>query len=177
DGGTTWTRLQGNGLPTHQLGKIGLAIARSNPNRVYALIETGDGVPAHGQPTDNGELWRSDDGGSSWRVVSYDRNLACRQPYYTRMAVEPDNPDETYFLCATFGHSIDGGATLVGGGGDGGGGGGGGRGRGRGGPPADSGVVAGRGGRGGGGGRGRGGAGPGAGQVGAPGGRNHEMGI
>ena len=37
----------------------------------------------------------------AWRVVSYDRNLACRQPYYTRMAVAPDNPDETYFMCAT----------------------------------------------------------------------------
>ena len=37
----------------------------------------------------------------------------CRQPYYTRMAVAPDNPDETYFLCATFNHSLDGGATLT----------------------------------------------------------------
>src|SRR6476659_9730189 len=114
DGGTTWTRLQGNGLPTHPVGKIGLAIARSNPGRVYALIETGDGVPIHGQPTDNGELWRSDDGGATWQVASYDRNLACRQPYYTRMAVAPDDPDETYFLCATFSRSFDGGATLGG---------------------------------------------------------------
>ena len=38
DGGTTWTRLTGHGLPSHEIGKIGLAIARSNPNRVYALI-------------------------------------------------------------------------------------------------------------------------------------------
>jgi photosystem II stability/assembly factor-like uncharacterized protein len=114
DGGTTWTRLQGNGLPTHPVGKIGLALARSNPNRVYALIETGDGVPIHGQPTDNGELWRSDDGGATWKVASFDRNLACRQPYYTRMAVAPDDPDETYFLCATFSRSYDAGATLGG---------------------------------------------------------------
>jgi photosystem II stability/assembly factor-like uncharacterized protein len=111
DGGTTWTRLQGHGLPTHTIGKIGLAIARTNPNRVYALIETGDGVPFHGQPTDNGELWRSEDGGNDWRVVSYDRNLACRQPYYTRMAVSTDNADETYFLCASFSRSLDGGVT------------------------------------------------------------------
>src|SRR2546423_327888 len=60
DGGTTWARLTGNGLPVHDVGKIGLAISRSNPSRVYALIETGDGVPPNGQPTDNGELWRSD---------------------------------------------------------------------------------------------------------------------
>ncbi|HEY8174955.1 MAG TPA: hypothetical protein VIF32_04635 [Gemmatimonadaceae bacterium] len=111
DGGTTWTKLQGNGLPTHTIGKVGLAIAPSNPQRVYALIETGDGVPYKGQPTDNGELWRSEDGGQTWKVVSYDRNLACRQPYYTRMAVAPDNPDETYYLCATFSRSMDGGVS------------------------------------------------------------------
>jgi photosystem II stability/assembly factor-like uncharacterized protein len=112
DGGVTWTHLQGNGLPVHAIGKIGLAISHSNPNRVYALIETGDGNPLHGEASDNGELWRSEDGGTSWHVVSYDRNLACRQPYYTRMAVSPDNPDETYFLCATFSRSLDGGASV-----------------------------------------------------------------
>jgi photosystem II stability/assembly factor-like uncharacterized protein len=126
DGGSNWTRLQGNGLPTHTIGKIGLAIAQSNPNRVYALIETGDGVPYKGEPTDNGELWRSEDGGQTWKVVTYDRNLACRQPYYTRMAVSTDNQDETYFLCATFSRSMDGGASNRGAGFGGGGGGGGG---------------------------------------------------
>jgi photosystem II stability/assembly factor-like uncharacterized protein len=99
DGGSSWTKLEGNGLPVHVIGKSDIAIAPSNPNRVYALIETGDGVPYKGQPTDNGELWRSEDGGNSWKVVSYDRNLACRQPYYTRMVVSPDNPDEAYFMC------------------------------------------------------------------------------
>lgn len=125
DGGTTWTRLRGNGLPVHTLGKIDVAIAPSNPNRVYALIETGDGVPYKGQPTDNGELWRSEDGGATWKVVSYDRNLACRQPYYTRMDVAPDNPDEAYFMCASFSRTLDGGVTnrTAGGGGGGGAGG------------------------------------------------------
>ncbi len=141
DGGDHWTKLEGHGLPTHEIGKVGLAISRSNPNRVYALIETGDGNPLHGRPTDNGELWRSEDGGVNWKVISFDRDLACRQPYYTRMAVAPDNPDETYFLCATFNHSMDGGSTLT----QTGRGGGGGRGRGgaaqateggRGAPPA-----------------------------------------
>ena len=111
DGGTTWARLKGNGLPTHDVGKISVAIARTNANRVYALIETGDGVPVHGKPTDNGELWRSDDGGTTWRVVNYDRNLACRQPYYTRTVVSTDDPEELYFMCATFSRSLDGGAT------------------------------------------------------------------
>ena len=116
DGGTSWTRLTGRGLPTHEVGKIGLAIARSNPSRLYALIETGDGNPLHGRPTDNGELWRSDDAGANWRVVSYDRDLACRQPYYTRTAVSTDNPDEMYFLCAAFSRSLDGGLTTSAGG-------------------------------------------------------------
>jgi photosystem II stability/assembly factor-like uncharacterized protein len=130
DGGDTWAKLEGHGLPTHEIGKVGLAISRSNPSRVYALIETGDGNPLHGRPTDNGELWRSEDGGVNWKVISFDRDLACRQPYYTRMAVAPDNPDETYFLCATFNHSMDGGSTLT----STGRGGGGGRGRGGGAP-------------------------------------------
>lgn len=112
DGGSTWTRLTGRGLPTRPVGKIGLAIARTNSNRVYALIETGDGVPWHGQPTDTGELWRSDDGGESWRVVSHDRNLSCRQPYYTRMAVATDHADEAYFLCASYSRTLDGGVTT-----------------------------------------------------------------
>ena len=47
---------------------------------------------------ERGELWRSDDAGASWKVVSYDRQLAGRTHYYTRMAVAPDNPDEAWFL-------------------------------------------------------------------------------
>jgi len=116
DGGTTWTRLTGHGLPTHEVGKIGLALARSNPNRIFALIETGDGNPLHGRATDNGELWRSDDGGVNWHVVSYDRDLGCRQPYYTRTMVSTDNPDELYFMCANFSRSLDGGVTTRAGG-------------------------------------------------------------
>jgi hypothetical protein len=113
DGGTTWERLVGNGLPSRPVGKIGLAIARSNPRRIYALIETGDGVPWHGQETDRGELWRSDDGGTHWQVVSYDRQLSTRQPYYTRMAVAPDNENEAYFLAQRFTKTLDGGATTI----------------------------------------------------------------
>ncbi|HET9984263.1 MAG TPA: hypothetical protein VFQ38_11775, partial [Longimicrobiales bacterium] len=113
DAGSTWKKLGGHGLPTHTIGKIGLAMARSNPSRVYALIETGDGAPYKGQPTDSGELWRSDDGGETWKVVSYDRELTGRQAYYTRMAVEPDNENEAYFLSASFSKTLDGGATTV----------------------------------------------------------------
>ena len=128
DGGNTWKRLEGHGLPIHEVGKIGLSIANSNPNRIYALIETADGVPQKNEETDNGELWRSDDGGANWKVVSYNRDLACRQAYYTRVTTSTDNPDEAYFTCATFSRTLDGGLTASSG--RGGGGGGGGRGRG-----------------------------------------------
>ena len=121
DGGTTWKRLTGNGLPRNPVGKIGLAFARTNPNRIYALIETGDGVEPQGKPADSGELWRSDNGGETWRAVSYDRQLSSRQPYYTRMAVATDNENEAYFLCASFSRTFDGGATTVDGGGSPGG--------------------------------------------------------
>ncbi|MDX6557901.1 MAG: hypothetical protein QOF72_950 [Blastocatellia bacterium] len=112
DGGATWKKLTGHGLPTRTTGKFALAIARSNSNRVYALIETGDGVPYKGQETDRGKLWRSDDGGENWRLVSYDRNLGGRTHYYFRVAVSPDNENETYFLTAAYNVSLDGGETT-----------------------------------------------------------------
>src|ERR1044071_1824247 len=118
DGGVTWKRLSGNGLPARPTGKIVFAIAPNNSKRIYALIETGDGVPLNGKETDRGKLWRSDDGGDNWRLVSYDRNLGGRTHYYFRMAVAPDNENETYYLTAGFAHSTDGGETartLIGG--------------------------------------------------------------
>ncbi len=113
DGGTTWTRLKGNGLPTKPVGKVAVAIANSNPKRVYAMIETGDGIPWNGEPTESGQLWRSDDGGQQWSLISRDRNVMGRAHYYSRMAVATDDEDEAYFLTASFAKSIDGGRTLV----------------------------------------------------------------
>jgi photosystem II stability/assembly factor-like uncharacterized protein len=112
DGGATWRKLSGSALPTRPVGKVAVAIAQSNPNRVYAMIETGDGVPLNGQPTDVGQVWRTDDAGATWRIVSYDHNAMGRAHYYSRMAVAPDDEDETYFLTAGFNKSIDGAQTL-----------------------------------------------------------------
>jgi photosystem II stability/assembly factor-like uncharacterized protein len=112
DGGATWTRLTGHGLPAKPVGKVAVAIARTNPSRVYALIETGDGVPWDGKDTDTGQLWRSEDGGANWRMVNADRNAMGRAHYYSRMAVATDNDNETYYLTASFSKSIDAGATL-----------------------------------------------------------------
>ena len=113
DGGATWNRLTGRGLPTKPVGKVAVAIAPSDPRRVYALIETGDGIPWNGQPTESGQLWRSEDGGERWALVSRDRNAMGRPHYYSRMAVAPDSADETYFLTASFAKSLDGGTTIT----------------------------------------------------------------
>ncbi|MBN1222602.1 MAG: sialidase [Candidatus Aminicenantes bacterium] len=102
DGGTTWKHLTGHGLPDPPLGKIGLAIAPSDSNRIYALIETAD----------RGVLWRSENGGDDWALISSDETLNRRPHYYSRMAVLPDNPNEVYFLTQLEMHmSIDGGVT------------------------------------------------------------------
>jgi photosystem II stability/assembly factor-like uncharacterized protein len=113
DGGSTWQKLTGHGLPEGPVGKIALAIAPSNANRIYALIETADGVSFDGKPAERGELWRSDDGGTNWKVVSYDRSLAGRTHYYSRHAVAPDNDLEVYFLTAAWTKTLDGGETSI----------------------------------------------------------------
>ena len=113
DGGVTWTKLVGNGLPTGVTGKHALAIARSNPSRVFALIETGDGLPWNGASTENGQLWRTDDDGATWQLMTRDRNAMGRAHYYSRTAVATDNDNELYFLTASFARSIDGGRTLI----------------------------------------------------------------
>jgi photosystem II stability/assembly factor-like uncharacterized protein len=101
DGGSTWTRLSGQGLPEPPIGKVAVAFAPGNPNRIYALIETEDGV-----------LWRSDDGAESWQIVSYDHMLNERPHYYSRMVVAPDNEDEIYFQGVRQTVSYDGGKTA-----------------------------------------------------------------
>jgi len=113
DGGDSWRRLEGHGLPTRPVGKIGLCMSADDSRRVYALIETGDGVPIHGEETDTGELWSSDDGGDTWTLVSHNHDLATRHAYYTRCAVAPDDKDDIYFASGSFSRSIDGGRTVV----------------------------------------------------------------
>jgi photosystem II stability/assembly factor-like uncharacterized protein len=113
DGGSTWRKLAG-GLPDKTVGKIGLGISKAMPNRIYAEVETGDGVPTpDGKPTDSGRLFRSDDAGDTWQLVSSDRQMAGRTHYYNRMGVSPDNPNEAYFLASNWSKTLDGGTTIV----------------------------------------------------------------
>ena len=111
DAGDSWTKLEGNGLPLLPVGKVDICLTAANSSRVYALIETGDGVPWHGQETESGELWRSDDGGGNWQLMTHNRNLGGRTGYYNNCVVLPDDPDEAFFLTAAFVHSTDGGRT------------------------------------------------------------------
>ena len=114
DGGTTWKRVQGNGLPTSTLGKIGLGMSRANSDRIYALVEVGDGVPSTVSPkAETGRLWRSDDGGTNWKKMTDDRQVAGRTHYYNRFGVMPDNADEAYFLSANWAKTLDGGQTII----------------------------------------------------------------
>jgi photosystem II stability/assembly factor-like uncharacterized protein len=113
DGGATWKALDGNGLPKKPWGKVALAMSKANSNRVYALIEVGDGVPWHGKETQIGRLWRSDDGGTTWQMMTADRQVAGRTHYYNRMGAEPDNADEVYFLTSNWAKTLDGGKTII----------------------------------------------------------------
>jgi photosystem II stability/assembly factor-like uncharacterized protein len=112
DGGDTWARLEGHGLPTKPVGKVAVAIAPSNTQRIYAMFETGDGIPWNGEPTEDGQVWRSDDGGHHWTMVSRNRNAMGRPHYYSRVVVSTDDEDESYYLTASFAVSLDGGRTL-----------------------------------------------------------------
>lgn len=101
DGGKTWKQLNGHGLPEGTVGRIGLAIAPSNPKRVYALIEAKSGI-----------LWRSDDGGENWTLVSSDTQANNRPFYFSHVTVDPKNPDKVYGISVVLTHSEDGGKTF-----------------------------------------------------------------
>ena len=104
DGGDSWERQDNNGLPGGKgkpVGKIAIAISQSNPNTMYALCEE-----------EHPGLYRTDNGGKSWRLVTRNHTLAERAPYYMRMAVDPDNPEKIYVLNVQFSISEDGGKTI-----------------------------------------------------------------
>jgi len=111
DGGDTGTRLEGNGLPRLDVGKVAVCMTKEDSRRVYALIATADGIPYDGAEAESGELWMSRDGGETWTIQSHNRNLAGRNAYYARCGVSPDDPDEAYFLTASFASTLDAGVS------------------------------------------------------------------
>jgi photosystem II stability/assembly factor-like uncharacterized protein len=117
DNGKTFAKVTHPGLPKSPYGKTDVAIAPSNGNRMYALIQTGaDGVKGLKSEA-QGSLWRSDDGGRVWQNVSWDRRLIGRAGYYIRIRIAPDDPDHVLIANSTLWRSRDGGKIWVSGGG------------------------------------------------------------
>lgn len=99
DGGKTWKRSSNKeGLPKGELGRIGLAVSASQPNRVYALVEA----------TETG-MYRSDDGGEHWNQVSTEANAGNRPFYYSEIYVHPRNENRVYSIWSQISCSQDGG--------------------------------------------------------------------
>jgi photosystem II stability/assembly factor-like uncharacterized protein len=102
DGGETWTKLN-KGLPKEK-GKMAIEVSRSNPDKVYALIES-DTEKEHGG------LFVSDDAGKSWNRISKDHRLVQRAWYYIEIAIDPNNENVVYVFNSPGLRSIDGGKT------------------------------------------------------------------
>jgi photosystem II stability/assembly factor-like uncharacterized protein len=102
DGGETWNKIQ-NGLPD-ELGKMAIAVAPSNSNKVYVLIESDREKSQAG-------LYVSDNGGDSWSKVTTDQRLVQRSWYYMELFIDPKNENTIYVLSAPALKSIDGGKT------------------------------------------------------------------
>jgi photosystem II stability/assembly factor-like uncharacterized protein len=103
DGGDNWKQIEAkDGLPEGDLGRIGIAIAPTDPNTVYALIEA----------KKNG-LYKSEDGGSSWKVVNQDLNEIGNRPfYYGEIHASPKNKNLLYTVFTYINVSEDGGRTF-----------------------------------------------------------------
>jgi photosystem II stability/assembly factor-like uncharacterized protein len=101
DGGKTWKkRTDKDGLPKGDLGRMGIAIAPSNPKLIYALIESKKNA-----------LYKSEDGGFKWKKVS-DKNIGGRPFYYAEIYVDPINENRIYNLHTYVTVSNDGGKTF-----------------------------------------------------------------
>lgn len=122
DGGDTWHQLSG-GLPTDDfVGKIGIAIAPSNSNRLYAVVDdlgTAVARPIRGggsttdAPKSPGGIYLSDDAGATWRLVNSEQRLWGRGWYFGQITVDPANPDRVYDINTATYMSLDAGKTWV----------------------------------------------------------------
>ncbi len=99
DGGLTWNKIE-KGLPK-LIGRIGLSVAASNPNVVYAMLEAKEGT-----------LYRSDDKGETFRQVNKNQNIVGRGFYYTRVRVDPTDENKVYAIASPLFKSLDGGRNF-----------------------------------------------------------------
>ena len=131
DGGANWTQLT-RGLPADCIGRTGIAVAPSNPRRLYAVVDDflpegspagttcpgtppgrGGGAGAAGAPAapPSGGVYRSDDAGATWVKLSGDNALWGRGWYFEKIAVDPKNADVVYVPNVSTSRSMDGGKT------------------------------------------------------------------
>ncbi len=105
NGGDTWTDITRNpGLPTGLIGKIGVAISPVRPQRVWAIIEADN---------HDGGVYRSDDGGDTWQLMSDKRELIGRPFYYCHIYADPQDEDTMYVLDFKMWKSTDGGSSYT----------------------------------------------------------------
>ena len=109
DGGDHWKKLT-NGLPDDNfVGKIGIAVAPGNPNRLWAVVDDvgasvapplrfGGEKPKEPAPAPKGGVYLSDDAGATWRLVNNETRLWGRGWYFESVTVDPDNPDKAYVI-------------------------------------------------------------------------------
>ncbi len=101
DGGSNWQQLT-SGLPTEGVGRIGVAVAPSEPNRVYAIVDA-----------KKGGLYRSDDAGASWKLMNEEQRIWGRGWYFENVVVDPKDPDKVYLSNTSVYRSDDGGKTMA----------------------------------------------------------------
>ena len=133
DGGTTWNKLA-NGLPSEGIGRTGIAVSPTNPNRIYAIVDCllpqappqkepplGSPVPTpspagarpSSPPPGQGGFFRSDNAGASWTRLSNDPALWGRGWYFEKITVDPTDPDTVYVPNVAVNRTMDGGKTWV----------------------------------------------------------------
>jgi photosystem II stability/assembly factor-like uncharacterized protein len=103
DGGATWKEISGHGFPGGKLGRIGIdVVAGQHGKRVFALIDAASG----------GGLYRSDDGGGSWNLVSTEPRILSRGWYFGEVRSDPKNADVVYVSNVSLYRSTDGGKNF-----------------------------------------------------------------
>ena len=123
DGGNSWHQLAG-GLPADDfVGKIGIAVAPSNANRLYAVVDDlgtgvarpirGGGAVSGSAPVAKGGVYLSDDAGATWKLVNSEQRLWGRGWYFGQIAVDPANPDRAYDINTATYMTMDAGKTWV----------------------------------------------------------------
>jgi len=101
DGGEHWEQVSGLGMPSEGLGRMGIAFASGNAQRIYLVADAKEGG-----------LFRSDDGGQNWKRVSNDKRVWERGWYFGEVSVDPKDPDTVYLPNVAAYRSRDGGATF-----------------------------------------------------------------